>query len=94
MKLKTKIALLEHKPKKRCRYCWSTEDLTYDHKLPIVQGGLDELSNIQVLCKSCNQAKSGMSDGTVRFLFDWFCKIQETRIANGKKQYTRRKGTV
>lgn len=61
MKPKFKEKLLKEKPKRKCRYCKSKEDLTYDHKIPLIQGGKDEVNNIQVLCKNCNTMKSAMS---------------------------------
>ena len=31
--------------------------LGFDHILPIVHGGTDELENLQLLCSHCNQIK-------------------------------------
>jgi hypothetical protein len=42
-----------------CIDCGSRERLTLDHIIPVVEGGLDEISNIQVLCLSCNSSKGG-----------------------------------
>lgn len=73
--------------KKKCKYCKSKENLTYDHKIPLIQGGKDEKQNIQVLCKMCNGIKSGLSHKQVMSLFKWFLKIQEFRVLNGKRPY-------
>lgn len=95
---KKKLAVL--KPKKKCRYCHLTEDLTYDHKVPIVQGGTDDPKNIQVLCKRCNMIKSGLSHNEVRRLFAWFKSIESTRTKpwfpknNYDSQVTPKKNTA
>lgn len=41
----------------RCIQCGSTEHLEYDHRKPWIMGGSDEISNIQLLCRSCNRRK-------------------------------------
>jgi 5-methylcytosine-specific restriction endonuclease McrA len=40
-----------------CKKCGSTQYLTVDHIRPIFQDGNNELSNLQILCKSCNSRK-------------------------------------
>jgi len=75
------------KTMKRCKYCKSTEDLTVDHKVALINGGADELKNWQCLCKFCNQRKSELSDKHVKSLFKWFLRIQEGRVSKGKKPY-------
>jgi 5-methylcytosine-specific restriction endonuclease McrA len=35
----------------------ASDDLTGDHIVPLLWGGKNELSNIDVLCRSCNAAK-------------------------------------
>lgn len=72
---------------KKCRYCGTKNNLTIDHKIPIIQGGKNELKNFQCLCYRCNSMKSGMSDKQVRRLWQWFNIIQNDRESNGKKQY-------
>lgn len=71
----------------KCRYCKSTENLTIDHKIPIIQGGKDDVSNLQCLCKRCNGVKSGMSHRQVMYLFKWFLQIQKSREEHGSKLY-------
>lgn len=40
-----------------CAKCGSTEKLTVDHIVPMIRGGSDDLSNLQILCKRCNSSK-------------------------------------
>jgi hypothetical protein len=40
-----------------CVECNSRDNLTVDHIKPVVQGGGDELENLQTLCKRCNSRK-------------------------------------
>lgn len=42
---------------KICKHCKSGEDLTLDHIIPVSKDGLNELDNLQVLCRSCNSIK-------------------------------------
>jgi 5-methylcytosine-specific restriction endonuclease McrA len=42
-----------------CQRCGTEERLTVDHIVPRVLGGDDSLSNLQVLCGSCNSSKGG-----------------------------------
>ena len=42
----------------KCKFCGSEKDLTVDHIIPVENGGKDEFSNFQTLCKSCNSSKS------------------------------------
>lgn len=82
MKFKHKLKLLQELPKKKCKYCGSKEDLTYDHKIPVILGGKDEMKNIQVLCKRCNQMKSGMTHKQIIRLFKWFKEISKIKTVN------------
>lgn len=44
----------------KCVECGATKEettLEVDHILPVVQGGTDELDNLQTLCKACNLSK-------------------------------------
>lgn len=40
-----------------CGKCGSTEELQIDHIHPVSAGGLPQLHNLQVLCKTCNLQK-------------------------------------
>lgn len=41
----------------RCVNCGSGERLTIDHVVPVAEGGVDDLDNLQTLCISCNSRK-------------------------------------
>ena len=41
----------------KCVECKTSKNLTIDHIQPFSKGGLDEISNLQILCKSCNSKK-------------------------------------
>lgn len=40
-----------------CVSCKSTMNLSVDHIIPVSLGGGDEMSNLQILCRSCNSKK-------------------------------------
>lgn len=40
-----------------CSRCGKNKDLTADHILSLADGGQNVLSNIMVLCRSCNSSK-------------------------------------
>lgn len=46
------------KYKHECVKCGATEKLEIDHIHPVSKKGLNEFSNLQVLCKTCNIRKS------------------------------------
>lgn len=41
-----------------CRQCGSTQNLHFDHIIPVSRGGANTVANIQLLCGPCNRAKS------------------------------------
>jgi uncharacterized protein len=44
----------------RCVKCGSRENLEYDHILPVSKGGGNTARNIELLCETCNRAKSNL----------------------------------
>lgn len=40
-----------------CKHCGTTESLSIDHVIAIANGGKNVLSNLQILCRSCNSKK-------------------------------------
>ena len=46
----------------RCQYCgdgYPTSELTFDHVLPVAQGGRKDWENIVTCCVTCNRRKGG-----------------------------------
>lgn len=71
--------------KEYCSYCRSTEKLTVDHKIPLVQGGSNEIDNLQTLCYRCNSLKSGLSHKQLMNIWRWHTEINRLRALAGKK---------
>lgn len=46
------------KYKHECVICGSTKRLEVDHIIPVSKGGSNDVSNLQILCKTCNLKKS------------------------------------
>lgn len=44
----------------------------YDHIIPLAQGGLNDVANIQLLCDGCNTSKGAKSIVTSEFYERWF----------------------
>jgi hypothetical protein len=42
----------------RCADCSATDYLEFDHIIPVAKGGSNSDSNVQLLCRRCNQKKS------------------------------------
>jgi len=47
----------------RCAKCGSTENPVVDHILPVVRGGSNDPSNLQILCRICNADKGIRTQG-------------------------------
>ena len=43
---------------KGCHMCFTHEDLSLDHNIPVSKGGNNDLDNLQILCMDCNRIKS------------------------------------
>jgi len=42
----------------QCRQCGSTQNLHFDHIIPVSRGGANTVANIQLLCGPCNRTKA------------------------------------
>lgn len=54
----------------RCFYCQRLVPvslMTRDHILPKIHGGHGDWSNLVLACAPCNEAKSGLHVGSIRF---------------------------
>ena len=51
------VEIILEKCNYKCLACGTYEDLTIDHVVPVLLGGKTEISNSQVLCRSCNASK-------------------------------------
>jgi hypothetical protein len=49
-----------------CTYCGSTEAITIEHRMPLIRGGTNELSNLAAACKSCNSRKQDLTEEEYR----------------------------
>ena len=68
-----------------CQCCGSYENLEYDHIIPYSCGGNSEVSNIQLLCLTCNRSKSNSC----------YCKVHNKKVGinccNGETTKTKSK---
>ena len=68
-----------------CQCCGTYENLEYDHITPYSCGGNSEVSNIQLLCLSCNRSKSNSC----------YCKVHNKKVGinccNGETTKTKSK---
>jgi len=49
--------LLAEKNKTICVSCGTDKNISIDHVIPLSKGGLNEIENMQFLCKNCNSKK-------------------------------------
>lgn len=55
-----------------CQCCGSQENLEFDHIKPYSCGGGNDVSNIQLLCKTCNRSKSN----------GCYCKVHDKKVGH------------
>ena len=80
--------------KKECKYCLTTAELTYDHKVPKIMGGSDDGSNIQILCRKCNSTKDRLTARHLKKLARWVYFINQKRAKKGKRPLGIRKSDL
>ena len=51
-----------------CQYCGSPHDLTFDHVVPVSQGGRSTWQNILTACAPCNLRKGGKTPQQARMM--------------------------
>ena len=51
-----------HRARNRCEHCGSKNELTVDHIIPLSRGGSSHPSNLQSLCRKCNEEKGSMTN--------------------------------
>ena len=69
-----------HRDKGRCVIC--KKDVTgminiynksnYDHIVPLARFGINDVSNIQLLCDTCNQQKKANNNNSSKDYFPWY----------------------
>lgn len=65
--------------KGKCVYCGSSENLEFDHIIPISKGGSNSERNIQLVCFECNRIKFDYIDDD--FLRDGDKKTKKKRLS-------------
>lgn len=50
-----------------CLYCGSTEEITIEHKVPLIRGGTNELGNLAPACRPCNTKKGTQTDSEYEY---------------------------
>lgn len=57
-------ALVYERDEFTCQLCGATDDLTLDHIIPWSHGGSDTITNLRVLCRSCNSSRGNRIEAT------------------------------
>ena len=69
----------------RCVICGEASGITLDHILPVVEGGSDEIKNLQTLCYPCNYKKGGNLQLSfwqrIKFIWNIDVRLQSNRKA-------------
>ena len=86
LKLRDKIKMV------KCTYCHGTEDLSVDHKISLIQGGTDDVRNLQCLCSRCNGNKGGMSHAEVRRIWKWGLQVMVEKDLNKRIRAKEKRG--
>lgn len=50
-------------------------ELHYDHIVPLAQGGINDVTNIQLACKTCNSKKGARNNRTDDHYDEWFLPV-------------------
>ena len=66
----TKKKVVFSRDRGKCQCCGSTQSIEFDHIMPFSCGGNNNVSNIQLLCLSCNRSKSNSC----------YCKIHNKKV--------------
>lgn len=59
---------------KRCEYCESIENLSWDHMIPRIKDGLDMIENLVLACRSCNSSKGSKG------IYEWYGLDKKDKI--------------
>lgn len=49
-----------------CEYCGSTDEITIEHRVPLIRGGVHNRENLTAACRACNCQKQSMTDDEFR----------------------------
>lgn len=52
------VTLIRQKHDAACACCYTLDNLTFDHIVPLSKGGVNSSKNGQILCLECNQLKN------------------------------------
>ncbi len=72
------------KAQNKCEICKSTFALEVDHKKPKAMGGSDDLANLRLLCRTCNQRQAIEKLGLQRM--EPFLITRGAAVFRGKKR--------